>query len=347
MFFRLVLGWLATLQRKMFQETMNAMQILARPCCSPTLHRIHLALLCGMLLSLSFFAFPLAAQDAPPASPGQQRTAFVPPGSDVLAYWYGPNYRTIFVTKPNSADAANIPRNSLEYTHAGFWTMGSNVGDLTLSKSNMAEPANGGGSGAVEVYFIWRSTLGLNEVTHSRSFHVGPLRDVSVELGTNLETKNSSYSPAEKTIYFGPTLQFAVPKGFFNVGLHLRKEWNHEAVLGKADDYAPDFNIEPTWMLPFAIGKVLMAYSGFAEYNTPKGKDSFGAAPVSEFLLRNYVSVDLGALLLHKPQLIELNGGFWYWNNEYGKSGSDPGAKQFTPIFGIALRLDKSRAHHN
>jgi hypothetical protein len=249
------------------------------------------------------------------------------------------------VTKTNSSQAADISRNALEYTHVGFWRMGSNFADLTLSKSSMAEPASGGGSGAVEAYFIWRSNIGLNDVTHSGTFRKGPLRDIAVEMGTNLETKNSSFAPAEKTIYFGPNLQFAVPKGYFNVGLHLRKEWNHEAVLGKADLYDPDFNIEPTWMLPFAIGKVHMAYSGFADYNSPKGKDSFGSNTVNEFLVRDFVSIDIGALLLHRPELIDVSGGFWYWNNEYGKTASDPGARQMTPIFGVTLHLDKSRAH--
>jgi len=320
---------------------------------------MEIAFLCGVLLSLPFLVFPVAAQDAPQTAPpasnsansrasaSRQESSAEPPGSDVLAYWYGPYYRTPFVTKSDTSQAADIPRNALEYTHVGFWGMGSNFADLMLSKSGMAEPASGGGSGAVEAYLTLRSNIGLNEVTHSRSFRKGPLRDVAVELGANLETKNSSFSPAEKTIYFGPNLQFAVPKGYFNVGLHLRKEWNHEAVLGKADDYDPDFNIEPTWMLPLAIGKVHLAYSGFADYNTQKRKDSFGSNTVGEFLIRNFASVDAGALLLHKPQLIDMSGGFWYWNNEYGKPSSDPGAKQMTPIFGIVLHLDKSRAHRN
>jgi nucleoside-specific outer membrane channel protein Tsx len=228
----------------------------------------------------------------------------------------------------------------------GFWSKGSNFADLTLSKSNMSEPASGGGAGAIEAYFTWRSNIGLNEVTHSNAYRRGPLRDVAVELGTNLEVKNSAYSPAEKTIYFGPNLQFAVPKGYLNVGFHLRKEWNHEAVLGKTDDYAPDFNIEPNWMVPFAIGKVHLSYRGFMDYNTQKGRDSFGSNTVDEFLIQNHVSVDIGALLLHKPELLEVNGGFWYWKNEYGKASSNPGVEQMTPMFGLALHLDKSRAHH-
>jgi len=48
----------------------------------------------------------------------------------------------------------------------------------------------------------------------------------------NLETKNSDYAPRERTLYFGPKLQFGIGRGFLNVGLHLRKEWNHNGHLG-------------------------------------------------------------------------------------------------------------------
>jgi len=268
-----------------------------------------------------------------------------PSGSDVFAYWYGPSYRTPFVLEPGSAKAADIERNAIEYSHLGFWTLGSNFADVMVSKSSMAEPASGGGSGATEAYVILRSNIGLNEATGTSAFRKGPMRNLSIELGANLETKNSSFAPAEKTIYFGPDIQFAVPRGYFNVGLHLRKEWNHEGVLGKSENYDPDFNIEPTWMFPFTIGPVHLAYTGFADYNTQKGNDSFGNPTVGEFLLRNAVTVDIGAVLFKRAQLLDLSGGFWYWHNEYGKPASNPGAEQMTPIIGLAFHLDGGRAN--
>ena len=144
---------------------------------------------------------------------------------------------------------------------------------------------------ATEVYVILRSTLGYERShRHEEIFKRGPLRDLG-EAGANLaKFKNSSFAPAERTFDIGPNLQFAVPRGYFNVGLHLRKEWNHEGVLGKSEDYSPDFNIEPTWMFPFAIGKLHLGYNGVAEYNTQKGNDSFGSKTVGEFMVRNAVT---------------------------------------------------------
>lgn len=282
-----------------------------------------------------------------------QRSEALPPGSksqhasDTVAYWFGSSYRTPFVLKPGTGQGANIARQSIEYTHLGIWSMGSNFADLMVNQSNMAEPASGGGVGATEIYATLRSDVGLNQVTHSKAFRFGPLRDVAVEWGANLEAKNSSYAPAERTIYFGPKLRFALPQGYFNLALHLRKEWNHEGVLGKAENYDPDFNMEPTWLLPFKIGRLHLAYGGFADYNTRKGKDSFGSPTAPEFLIRSVVSIDVGAALLHRSQFIDVSGGLWYWHNEYGKPSADPGASQATPFIGVAVHLDGGRASRN
>ncbi len=272
-----------------------------------------------------------------PATPQIERSHF---NADVFASWYGPNYHTPFVLETDTGKAAAIPRFSLEYSHLTSFASGSALADLMFNQSSMAEPSAGGGSGATELYAILRSNFGLNHVTRSHAFQTGPLRDVSIEFGANLETKNSSYAPAERTLYVGPRLEFALPRGYLNIGLHFRKEWNHEGVLGQSESYSPNFNIEPAWMLPFRLGNIRLAYNGFADYNTSKGYDSFGTATAPEFLVRNYVAADIGSLLLHKPQLIDLNCGFWYWHNEYGKPSSVPGSEQLTPIFGLALHLD-------
>ena len=313
----------------------------------------------AMLLFLLLALFSAAAQEsvsAIPQTPGASaagqavavnRAQFQSHSSDVLSYWYGATYRTPFVMVPGSGKAANIARNSIEYTHVGSAGMLSNFADVTVGMSDMSEPAASGGSGATEAYVILREGIGLNELTHSSAFKMGPLRNIAFEMGANLETKNSSFAPAERTLYIGPKFVFALPKGFFNVGMHFRKEWNHEGVLGKAENYTPDFNIEPNWMVPFRVGKAQLAFSGFAEYNSPKGKDSFGSESVSEYLVRSVVALDIGSVLIHKPQLLDLNGGLWYWHNEYGKPASDPGAKQLTPFVGITLHLGAGQARHN
>lgn len=281
----------------------------------------------------------LAGQPSRPPAPAHN--------SNALTYWYGTTYRTPFVLDPATHKAANIARNTVEFTHVSSAGMLNSFAFVSVAMSDRAEPASGSGMGATEVYVILREGIGLNELMHSTAFKKGLLRNVAFEVGANLETKNSAYSPAEKTLYVGPKFVFAVPKGYFNVGVHFRQEWNQEAILGKSENYTPNFNIEPTWMVPFKIGKAQLAFSGVAEYNTPKGTDSFGSPTVSEYLAKGVFAVDLGALLMHKPQLVDLNAGLWGWHNEYGKPSSDPGAKQLTPLIGVTLHLDGGRARHN
>ena len=321
-----------------------------------TFHRVtggalHVA--SGLLLLFCFAAF--GQSDNPPLPAPHSESAFVgppqasahaqhPPASNTLTYWYGTRYRTPFVLTPRTGSAANIHRNSIEFAHSSFWALGNNFADVMVSQSNMAEPASNGGTGATEIYFILRSALGFNEMSDTQAFRKGPMRDLAVEFGTNLETKNSSYAPAERTLYIGPRVDFAVPRGYLHVGFHFRQEWNHQGVLGRSEDYSPNFNIEPSWMFPINAGKLHLAWNGFAEYNTPKGRDSFGSETVSEFLLRNTVAADIGSLLFGRAQLLDLNAGLWYWHNEYGKPVSDPGAEQVTPMIGMTIHLDGGRS---
>ncbi len=307
-------------------------------------------------LMLSFFLFTSMSAFAQDVEAGAPVSAFVsehgapapaahsPPNTDTISYWYGTHYRTPFVLKPGTFEPANIQRNSIEYKHADTWSLGSNFVDVMLAKSNMSEPSSGGGDGATEAYVTIRSGLGLNEITGTSAFEFGPVRNVAIEVGANLQTKNSEFAPSERTLYFGPNFEMKMPRGYFKVGLHLRKEWVHEGTLGKVANYDPDFNIEPSWLIPFSIGKLHLNYSGFADYNTPKGKDTFGTDTASELLIRSAAAVDIGSLMFKRSQLVELNGGLWYWHNEYGKPSSEPGASQTTPIMGLTIHLDGGRS---
>lgn len=309
-------------------------------------------LLVAMALSLFWFTTLAAVAQNVPADEFVALHATAPqagavhraPNTDTLSYWYGANYHTPFVLKPGTFQPADIQRNSLEYKHTDSGAMGYNLVDLNLAKSDMSEPASGGGDGATEAYLTLRSGFGLNQIFGTSALQFGPVRNVALEVGANLQTKNSEFAPSERTLYFGPNFEMKMPKGYFKVGLHLRKEWVHEGTLGKVANYDPNFNIEPSWLFPFSVGKVDLSYSGFADYNAPKGKDTFGTETVSEFLIRSAVSIDIGALIMKRAQLIELNGGLWYWHNEYGKPASQPGSTQTTPIMGLTFHLDGGRS---
>ena len=260
---------------------------------------------------------------------------------NTVSYMYGPQYRTPFITTA-SGTGADIIRSTIQFKHLDSWKYGSNLFTFDIRKSNSVEPASGGGTGALELYAVLRSAFSLNRIANTRAFTAGPLRDVSFEVGANLETKNSHYAPEERTLYVGPKLQFKLPRGFFNVGLHLRKEWNHQGIFGMDESYATNFNIEPTWSIPFRVRGVAMAFEGFADFNTPKGKDSFGKESASEFLLRPQLKFDLSSILHTESRFLEAGIGLEYWHNVYGKPTAQvPGAEQLTPLFTLTVHLPR------
>ena len=285
--------------------------------------------LCSMLLPYA------EGQQADSAHPGAGYSTH-----DTLSFLYGSSYRTPFVTTADAPGGTDIGKATLEFVHNDSWKYGSNFIDFSLRKSDNGEPALGGGTGALEVYAILRTNLSFNKIGHTKKFRAGPLRDVALELGANLESKNSHYAPEEKTIFIGPNFQFQIPRGFLNVGLHYRKEWNHQGIFGRNDNYDPNFNIEASWSVPVPGFRAPLFFAGFATYNTPKGRDSFGSESVSEVLIRPRVMLDAGKLLFDRRGLLEIGGGVEYWYNEYGKNtGRTPGAKQTTPFVQLTYHL--------
>jgi len=297
---------------------------------------------------LAALGVSLAAADDPQpvASPAP---SFKPPrfADDALTYVYGPDYRNPFIVSPQQPDGADIARNNLEFRHVDAWKYGHNLVEIIIKKANAVEPAAGGGAGATGLYSVFRFGAGINRVAGRPLVALGPLRDIDIQVGMNLETKNTEFAPAERTFYFGPNLQFRVGQGFVNVAFQLRQEWNHNGLLGVTEKYDLDFNVEPVWHIPFRVGGVRFAFDGFADYNTPKGKDAAGRETRAEFITRPLLKLDLGALLGQPPRVLELGVGFEYWHNMFGKDADRvPGADQLTPVFALAIHLPLGGSGH-
>jgi hypothetical protein len=305
-----------------------------------------------VLALLSTLAVPQAAaqeQQAPAGAPGGAAPSFKPPtfADDTLMYVYGPAYRNPFITSPSQPDGADIPRHALEFKHIDAWRYGHNLAEIIVKKSGDVEPAAGGGDGTLGLYAILRTGVGINRIAGRPLIALGPLRDIDIQTGLNLETKNSDYAPQERTLYFGPNFQFRFGAGFLNVGLQLRKEWNHNGNLGVRESYDVNFNVEPVWHFPFRIGPMQMAFDGFADYNTPKGKDAAGRDTRAEFITRPQLKVDISRVVGRQAHVLELGVGFEYWHNIFGKDADRvPGAKQFTPVFTLAVHLPLGGSGH-
>ena len=90
-----------------------------------------------------------------------------------------------------------------------------------------------------------------------------------------------------------------------------------------------------------------LAFDGFADYNTPKGKDAAGRDTRAEFITRPQLKLDISRVVGQQARVLELGVGFEYWHNIFGKDADRvPGAKQFTPVFTLAVHLPLGGSGH-
>jgi hypothetical protein len=122
------------------------------------------------------------------------------------------------------------------FTHFDIWQYGTNFFTISMFKSDHNDPANpctnagvvfnpGTGvatpaacEGATEIYGLFRSTFGWNELFNTKQFTMGPLHNISFEVGMDANTENNYLAPAKRDVVAGLQFQFDLPyKGFFNV----------------------------------------------------------------------------------------------------------------------------------
>ena len=119
----------------------------------------------------------------------------------------------------------------------------------------------------------------------------------------------------------GPTLKFAVPKGFLDFSVLYAHETNHNAFkpAGQKDVTFNDYTIyNLTWGLPFNVGTVPMKFQGFGNYITPKGLGT-----TDETLIRSSLMVDVGQLAFNKENTVWVGVGYEHWHNKFGNQDQD------------------------
>jgi hypothetical protein len=144
----------------------------------------------------------------------------------------------VFSIKPGSKGVINpyTAKQVYSFTHFDIWQYGTNFFTISMFKSDHNDPANpctnagvvfnpGTGiatpafcEGATEIYGLFRSTFGWNELFNTKQFTMGPLHNISFEVGMDANTENNYLSPAKRDVVAGLQFQFDLPyKGFFNV----------------------------------------------------------------------------------------------------------------------------------
>src|SRR6202171_89362 len=117
----------------------------------------------------------------------------------------------MFTVNPNGTINAKTAKQVYSFTHFDAWAYGTNFFTISLFKSDHNDPAapciNAGLSvnftaancaGASEIYGLFRSTFGWNEIFNTKAFSAGPLHNISFEVGADANSENNYFGAAKR-----------------------------------------------------------------------------------------------------------------------------------------------------
>jgi len=137
----------------------------------------------------------------------------------------------MYTVRPDGTVNGKTTKSVYSFTHFDAWAYGTNFFTISLYKSDHNDPAapctNAGVNifgtasncaGASEIYGLFRSTFGWNEIFNTKAFSVGPLHNISFEVGMDANTENRFFGAAKRDVVAGLQFAFDLPyKGYFNV----------------------------------------------------------------------------------------------------------------------------------
>lgn len=277
-----------------------------------------------------------------------------------------------YTVRPNGTVDGKTPKSVYSFTHFDAWAYGTNFFTISLFKSGHNDPAapctNAGQitdplngfltvgancAGASEIYGLFRSTFGFNEIFNTKAFSVGPLHNVSFEVGMDANTENRYFGAAKRDVVAGLQFAFDLPyKGYFNLAPLVYWEFlNHNSFSQCGAGWNPNFpgltcnadgntSFRPTWavetnyymdlgFLPPSMQ--FFSISGRAAWYGPKGDSNslpflsgpgrFSTASKTEFnsepirLTLDASKAVWGAKYSH---FVDVWVAYRYWQNKFG-----------------------------
>lgn len=225
--------------------------------------------------------------------------------------------------QPGNEKDVNFVAGNIAY--ANGWTYGSNFVSLDLEDIGRGDLSNSvtnhANSNSFEFYGVFRSTLSGNKIFGGNQFSFGPIRDVGLTIGLDLDTQNDQFASYKRLITFGPQFSINLPRGFWNITTGLSHEWNTDAYLpnGNGTNFETTWTIENAWAFPFAVGPLPLNFTGFANIVGPKGRGANGDFYHKvEILVHPKLMLDVGTLIGYAPKKLEAGVGFEYWHHKFG-----------------------------
>ena len=258
----------------------------------------------------------------------------------------------VYTVRPNGTINGKTAKQVYSFTHFDAWAYGTNFFTISMYKSDHNDPANGCAfpnpgncAGATEIYGLFRSTFGWNEIFNTKAFSVGPLHNVSFEVGMDANTENNTLAPAKRDVVAGLQFAFDLPyKGYFNVAPLMYWEFaNHNAFLqcGFAGgvpgvtciqdgntSYNPTWAVETNYYMDLGFLPPSMQYfsiSGRLGWYGKKGNENApiqnGAPTAVEFNsepIRLTFDASKAAFGEKYSHFVDVWVAYRYWQNKFG-----------------------------
>jgi hypothetical protein len=236
---------------------------------------------------------------------------------------WGPSYHEPAVVKPGTNSPQDVAKTTVNFTHASGDKLGGSFLSLDLLLSDKYDQAQGSTQGATEVFAVYRRSFGLNQLTDSTMFAFPGVRNVNLDAGLDIGTKNNAFASRIIRPVAGVSLAFDVP-GFLNVGAFVSKEWNNNGFMhgegtiasGGGVEFDPTPAVLAAWGIP--LGKLPLQFAGFANVFFPKGKDGFGNDTATEIIVQPKLVWDVAKTFTTTRSGYELGVGYHYWLNKFG-----------------------------
>lgn len=240
-----------------------------------------------------------------------------------ISYWYGWQFK-----EPGFAQDAI--QHNIDLTHADGYKYGSNFFSLNFTKWGHNVPASSidsatdfsSNTGASEFYGVYRTVLSGNKISNTTTFSFGPIKDVGLEIGGDLDSENSTFATGKYLFVTGPQFAINIPKGFWNVSLVFGHEWGNNGYAGHSMSFDAQAILETAWLYPIQVGPLPLKFAGFMNILSPKGKDASGNQTRTEILAHPKLLVDVSELVAGVPDKVDAGVGFEYWKNKFGNSPS-------------------------
>jgi hypothetical protein len=247
-----------------------------------------------------------------------------------------------YVFHATNPGAGTTPKHVLNYTHFDVWEYGTNFFSIDwLKATNAAPPPFGtpaapcdhtgatGCAGYTEIYGLARSTLGWNQLSHSKTFAVGPLTNIEFVAGLDVNTDNTTLGSAKRSYQGGLQFDFAAPyHGFLDISINAYKEYQNdgfEALFGPNFSGKVDFNttwaVEALYVQPlgFLPDWLPVTFKSLEVIHGPKGAGEIGAPPrITEYLTQQTLALDVGKMWWGKSDMLSVWTAYRFWKNKFG-----------------------------